>query len=229
MCGRYSFTASKEKLNKHFGLSIQDDLDKNYNIAPTQNAYVLTNDAPKTLRKLRWGLIPHWSKSENVSSNLINARSETIATKASFRMPIRKKRCLVLADGFYEWKTYGRKKLPHRIVMKETGQMMVFAGIWDEWIDKKGEKVASFTIITTTPNEEMQWVHDRMPVILPTDGLQKKWLSDSPLNEVLALLKPIENDSLRVYPVSDKLNKVGYNSSDLFNEVKSPPTLFDFT
>lgn len=229
MCGRYSFTVSKEKLNKHFGLSIQDDLDKNYNIAPTQEAYVLTNNEPETLRKLRWGLIPYWSKTDNISSNLINARSETILTKVSFRMPIRKKRCLVLADGFYEWKNYGRKKMPHRIVMKETGKMMVFAGIWDEWINQSGEKVESFTIITTKPNEEMQWIHDRMPVILPTLELQQKWLGDLALNEVLALLKPIENDSLRVYPVSDKLNQVGYDEPDLFNEIKSPPTLFDFT
>jgi putative SOS response-associated peptidase YedK len=229
MCGRYSFTASKEKLNKHFGLSLKEDLDKSYNIAPTHNAYVLTNDEPKKLRKLRWGLIPYWSKPETRSSNLINARSETIATKVSFRMPIRKKRCLVLADGFYEWKTYGGKKIPHRIVMKETGKMMAFAGVWDEYINTKGEKVESFSVITTTPNKEMELVHDRMPVILPTIELQQQWLAELPLNKVLELLKPIGNDTLRIYPVSDKLNKVGYNESDLFNEVKTPPTLFDFT
>ncbi len=224
MCGRYSFATSKEKISKHFGLPLNEELDKRYNIAPTQEAYVITNDNPKNLQQLRWGFIPHWANSDGFGNNLINARCENIETKASFRMSIRKKRCLVLADGFYEWKNYGRTKLPHRIISRETGQMMVFAGLWDEWQGKK-----TFSIITTTPNEEMQWLHDRMPVILPNIELQQKWLSDLSLKEVLVMLKPAENNTLKIFPVSDKLNKVGYDAPDLWNEVKTPSTLFDFT
>lgn len=223
MCGRYSFAVSKEKVNKYFGLSIENELDKRYNIAPTQKAYVIKNDEPQSLQQLKWGLIPHWANSEGFGSNLINARSEGIASKASFRMSIRKKRCLVLADGFYEWKNYGRKKMPHRIVSKNS-QLLVFAGLWDEW---KGKQ--TFTIITTTPNQEMQFIHDRMPVILPTIESQQQWLSDLPLKDTLAMLKPAEDGTLKVFPVSDKLNKVDYDDKDLWTEMKAPPTLFDFT
>ncbi|MFK7951116.1 MAG: SOS response-associated peptidase [Saprospiraceae bacterium] len=223
MCGRYSFAVSKEKVNKHFGLSIQDDLTKRYNIAPTQVAYVIANDDPEELQQFKWGLVPNWAKSADFGSNLINARSESIATKPSFRMSIRKNRCLILSDGFYEWKKYGSKKIPHRIISKKS-QLLVFAGLWDEW---QGEK--TFTIITTTPNEEMKSIHNRMPVILPTIDDQKRWLSDMPLKEVLAMLKPVEDNTLKIYAVSDKLNKVDYDESDLWKEVKAPPTLFDFT
>jgi putative SOS response-associated peptidase YedK len=221
MCGRYSFATSREKVNKHFGLSIETELEKRYNIAPNQKAYVIMNDSPKELVQLKWGLVPHWMNKNGANSNLINARSEGISAKPSFRLPIRKKRCLVLADGFYEWKSYGRKKLPHRIVSKES-QLMVFAGIWDEWQDRK-----TFTIITTTPNEEMKWLHDRMPVILPTLETQQKWLSDLPLKEALKLLKPMEDNTLRIYPVSDRLNKGEHDAEDLWTEIKTPPTLFD--
>jgi putative SOS response-associated peptidase YedK len=223
MCGRYSFTVSKEKVNKHFGLSLQDDLVKRYNIAPTQAAYVIANDNPEELQKFKWGLIPNWAKSADSGSKLINARSESVSTKSSFRMPIRKNRCLVLSDGFYEWKRYGRNKIPYRITSKNS-QLMVFAGLWDEWQGKK-----TFTILTTTPNEEMRGIHNRMPVILPTIEEQKRWLSDLSLTEALAMLKPIEDNSLKIYMVSDKLNKVDYDAADLWKDIKEPPTLFDFT
>jgi putative SOS response-associated peptidase YedK len=223
MCGRYSFATSREKVNKHFGLSIETELEKRYNIAPSQKAYVIMSENPKELQQLTWGLIPHWINDNAANSNLINARSEGISSKPSFRLPIRKKRCLVLADSFYEWKNYGRKKLPHRIVAKES-QLMVFAGIWDEWQGKK-----TFAIITTTPNEDMKRLHDRMPVILPNLETQQKWLSDLPLKEVLELLKPMDDNTLRVYPVSDRLNKGEHDAADLWTEIKTPPSLFDLT
>lgn len=223
MCGRYSFAVSREKVNKHFGLSIENELDKRYNIAPTQQAYVIKNDEPNVLQQLTWGLIPHWTNREGGSRNLINARSEGISSKSSFRLPIRKKRCLVLSDGFYEWKSYGRKKIPHRIISRNS-QLMVFAGLWDEWQGKE-----TFTIITTTPNEEMKFIHNRMPVILPTIESQEQWLSNLPLKRALAMLKPVENGTLKAYAISDKLNKVDYDEEDLWREVKAPPTLFDFT
>ena len=222
MCGRYSFTVSKEKVNKHFGLSLQKDLVKRYNIAPTQKAYVIANDYPKQVQRFNWGLIPNWAKSADFGSNLINARSESVSTKSSFRMPIRKNRCLVLSDGFYEWKRYGRNKIPYRITSKSS-QLMIFAGLWDEW-----QGVKTFTIITTTPNEEMQQVHNRMPVILPTIEEQRRWLSDLPLQNVLSMLKPAEDNTLKIYSVSDKLNKVDYDAPDLWKEANEPPTLFDF-
>lgn len=226
MCGRYSFAASKEKIEKQLGVRVKKTLEANYNIAPTQQAYVVTDKAPDMLQQYRWGLIPYWANDPKMNNNLINARCEGIASRPSFRIPIRKQRCLVLADGFYEWRSEGGEKTPYRIVLQE-GAVMAFAGLWDVWKGERGEELYSFTVITTRPNAEMSKVHNRMPVILPNRGLQTRWLQEEDLYEAMALLQPLEDDMLKIFPVSKKVNSVKVNAPDLYKEVNTPPTLFD--
>jgi len=228
MCGRYSFAGSKDKVERQLGIKLEKDPLANYNIAPTQQAYVITDDQPEVLQQFRWGLIPYWAQNTKASKNLINARSEGIASKPSFRMPVRKRRCLVLADGFYEWRKTGRgmASSPYRIVMHD-GALLLFAGLWDVWQNQAGEDVNSFTIITTRPNTEMSTVHNRMPVILPNRELQNRWLQERDMLEALTLLKPLEDDMLKIFPVSTDVNSVHTNTPELYDAVQAPPTLFN--
>lgn len=219
MCGRFSFVASEEKIQKQLGnIEVGGNLRINYNVAPTQHAYVITDDQPDKLQYLTWGLIPYWSKEGKKSGKLINARQEGIASKPSFRMPIRKRRCLVLADSFYEWRREGTKKVPYRILLKN-GELLLFAGIWDTWYNND-YALKSFSIITTTPNKEMEAIHNRMPVILNHRELQKQWLADEDLDHLLPLLQTPEDDILTMYPVSEQVNSVKNNSPDLHQNLK---------
>jgi len=225
MCGRYSLAVSKVKLEEALKIKLENEIQSNYNIAPTHLSHVITNDQPNQLQKFYWGLIPHWSKDGKLNGKLINARSEGIASKPSFRMPIRQKRCLVLADSFYEWKPYGKKKVPYRIMMRNEAPM-VMAGIWDIW--QQGNQILkSFSILTTPPNEEMKLIHNRMPVIFSKSELWERWLDDISLEEALQMMQPVEDNSLKIYRVSEKLNSVNFSSEDLHHEVLEPPTLFD--
>lgn len=228
MCGRYSFAGSKDKVERQLGIKLETDPAANYNIAPTQQAYVITDDQPEVLQEFRWGLIPYWAQNTKASKNLINARAEGIASKPSFRMPIRKRRCLIVADGFYEWRKTGRgmASSPYRIVMHD-GALLLFAGLWDVWQNEEGEDVHSFTIITTRPNAEMSTIHNRMPVILPNRELQNRWLQEKDLLEALPLLKPLDDDMLKIFPVSTEVNSVHANAPELYDVVEPPPTLFD--
>lgn len=226
MCGRYSFVASKEKIQQQLGAEVEvgANLRINFNVAPTQHSYVITNDKPQTLQYLTWGLIPYWSRDNKIAGKLINARREGIESKPSFRVPIRKKRCLVLADSFYEWKKVGSKKVPYRIMLKN-GDLLLLAGIWDVLYDDQ-YAVKSFSIITTGPNQDIQGLHDRMPVILHRKEDQEKWLEDLPLEEALSLLQTPEDGILEMYRVSDKVNSVKNNSPDLHQRISDSPTLF---
>lgn len=225
MCGRFSFNASKEKIKQELGdVETGVNLRINYNIAPTQHAYVITNTHPNRLQYLTWGLIPHWSRDGQNSGKLINARSEGIASKPSFRLPIRQKRCLVLADSFYEWRRELDRKVPYRIKMKED-KLVVMAGIWDVWY--KGDyAIRSFSIITTPPNKEMASIHSRMPIIFNDKASQDAWLQENTLEAVLEMLKTPEDDILTMYRVSEQVNSVKNNAPDLHREVPEPPTLF---
>ncbi len=225
MCGRLSFVTTKEKIREQFGerLELGDGpLQLSYNIAPTQQAYVLLNEHPEVLDRLSWGLVPYWSKDAKDAAKRINARSEGIAEKPSFRLPIRKRRCIVLADGFYEWRREGRQKLPFRILAAD-GRLLALAGIWDTWQKPDGGILRSFAVITTTPNLEMARVHDRMPVILDSPQKIRQWLEDRPLEEVLDLLQPAQDGLLELYRVSEKVN-AAYNDGPELHE-KLPPSL----
>jgi len=225
MCGRFSLATSKEKLQQQLPfVESLDTLRVSYNIAPAQHAFVVTDDQPERLQYLTWGLVPHWSNDGKNTGRLINARSEGIETKPSFRIPIRKRRCLVPADSFYEWRKEGPRKIPYRIFLKN-GKLLFFAGVWDTWY--KGDYgVKTFSIITTLPNAEMQALHNRMPVILQTLEEQKKWLEADDMDEVLGLLQTPPDGILSMYRVSEKLNSVLNDTPDLHCEVPQPPTLF---
>ncbi len=226
MCGRYSF-APKPKQRKDLEdlVELPLELQLSFNIAPTQEAYVIASDQPRQLQRMEWGLVPHWSADGKNSGKLINARAEGIAEKPSFREPIHSQRCLVPADSFYEWRKAGKgRKIPYRIFAQNEA-LLYLAGIWDVW-EQGGKVKRTFSIITTTPNHEMSELHDRMPVLLPDAEAQQLWLSPLPLEEVLAMLHPPEDGMLTMYRVSEKLNKPGYEGADLQEKVAEELTLF---
>lgn len=225
MCGRFSLVAPKEKLQQQLPqVEVPEVLRPSYNIAPTQHAYVVTDDQPERLQYITWGLVPHWSEDGKNSGRLINARREGIETKPSFRVPIRRRRCLVPADSFYEWRRVGRDKIPYRILLKNN-DLMIFAGIWDIWY--QGDYgLKTFSIITTDANEDVADIHDRMPVLLTTPEQQKRWLESEDLDEVLMLLQTPQDHIIKKYRVTDKVNAVTNDSPDMHSEVPEPPTLF---
>ena len=184
----------------------------------------MTNDQPKRLQYITWGLVPYWSNDGKNAGRLINARKEGIETKPSFRIPIRQRRCLVPADSFYEWKREGGRKIPYRIFPKN-GELMMMAGVWDIWYD--GDYgLKTFSVITTSPNLEMSALHNRMPVVLHSKEQQEAWLKTDDLVDVLSLLRTMPEGMLEMYRVSEQVNLVGNNSPELHYEVPEPPTLF---
>jgi putative SOS response-associated peptidase YedK len=205
MCGRYSFAVEDELIKERFGVTVRSAVWKaRYNCSPTQDLAVISNADPLQLSLYRWGLIPSWAKDPAIGNRMINARAETITEKPSFRSSFRSRRCLVLSDGFYEWKRNGKDKIPHRILMNDESPFAM-AGIWDRWTSEDGEIVNSFAILTTTPNELMAEIHDRMPVILPRQE-EKTWLGNTSDDELLGLLKPYTATKMKAYEVSRLVN-----------------------
>lgn len=227
MCGRYSQVYKIEQAEQQLGISLSasGEIVPNYNLAPTQEAQVILNEDPHLLQPLRWGLVPHWAKDIKQGARLINARRESIATKPSFRVPIRKRRCLVLADSFYEWKRVGKEKLPYRILRKND-ELLVMAGIWDE-ARINDQHYRTFSIITTSPNADLEGIHDRMPVLLLDRAEQQAWLGEQSLDETLELLKTPADDVLRHYRVSQQVNSVRNNGPEMHEPTDDAPlTLF---
>ncbi|HNS17062.1 MAG TPA: SOS response-associated peptidase [Bacteroidales bacterium] len=228
MCGRFSFSPNEILIEERFDLEVEEGLyTPRYNCAPAQNLAVISNQEPGRLSFFRWGLIPFWAKDPAIGNRMINARAEGILEKPSFRNPFRQRRCLVLSDGFFEWKRVGdsqvyrsagsqvygsagggrreeERKVPYRIVMKN-GDLFAMAGIWDSWRDPEERVVHSFAIITTTPNELMQPIHDRMPVILPR-RFEKEWLTSDRTEDLLAMLQPYPAEEMEAYAVSRLVN-----------------------
>ena len=204
MCGRYSFVMEDALIQERFGIRVRTAIYKaRYNCAPTQNLAVITNSAPDTLGFFRWGLVPSWAKDLSVGNRLINARAESITEKPSFRNSFRSRRCLVPATGFFEWKRDGAKA-PFNIRLR-SGNPFCFAGLWDEWMAPDGTKVSTFTIVTTTPNELMKGIHDRMPVILRPED-ESRWIALKPDPALVSLLVPYPADKMEAYPVSKEVN-----------------------
>lgn len=205
MCGRYSFAVEDELIRERFGVTVRSAVWKaRYNCAPTQDLPVISSDDPGGLTLYQWGLIPSWAKDPAIGNRMINARAETITEKPSFRNAFRSRRCLVPADSFYEWKRDGNEKIPHRILMKDRSPFAM-AGIWDQWISRDGEIIHSFSILTTTPNDLMKEIHDRMPVILSRQD-ENLWLGKTSEDELLGLLKPFTAAEMTAYPVSRLVN-----------------------
>jgi putative SOS response-associated peptidase YedK len=201
-----------------------------YNIAPTQNAPVILNDGDRILEELRWGLIPSWAKDPAIGNKLINARAETIMEKASFKRPFQSRRCLVPADGFYEWRftKTTKGKIPMRIRLKSQAPFAM-AGLWERWKDAEGKELRTFTIITTDANEALQPIHNRMPVILKVKD-EEAWLDPKAAsNHLTALLAPYPAEEMETYEVSKLINNAAFNSPDCFTPVvpPPPPSLFD--
>jgi putative SOS response-associated peptidase YedK len=209
MCGRFTLTADTNAIRDAVpGVNIHEGLQARYNIAPTQPVAVVANDGNNRLDYFVWGLIPSWAKDPSIGSRLINARAETLAEKPSFRTAFRRRRCLVLADGFYEWKQAknGRGKTPMYIRL-ESGKPFAFAGLWENWNSADGSQILSCTIITTQPNSLMEEIHNRMPVILPKEAYST-WLEPGEKKpESLAdLLVPYPAEKMIAYPVSTLVN-----------------------
>ncbi len=224
MCGRYALYSGKELIEKVFKAPFKQDFyTPNYNIPPgTTNPVVLLGKAREAgISGLRWGLVPSFAKDDKIGFNMINARSETIDEKPSFQKPFQRKRCLIPANGFYEWKKIEGTdtKIPFFIRLMED-EIFAFAGLFDSWQQPNGEMLFTYTIITTTANDLLQPIHERMPVILDSDQYDN-WLN--PLNDdyesLIGMLKPYPTEKMRAYRIKPDVNKTSNNSPDLINPV----------
>jgi putative SOS response-associated peptidase YedK len=210
MCGRYRLSRRKQIIEEHFDTAEwQDDWSPRYNIAPTQPVPVIRQHPREPVRQIslmKWGLIPHWARTPSIATNTINAKSETAAEKPAFRDPLKLRRCLIPADGFFEWKRTAKIKQPFCFEVRE-GELFAFAGLWDGWKNAEGQWVKTCSILTTTPNTLTSPVHDRMPVILDPDSYDL-WLDPGMQNvaAISELLKPHDASQMRCYPVSSRIN-----------------------
>jgi putative SOS response-associated peptidase YedK len=218
MCGRYRLSRRKQIVEEYFDCPSEDlDWVPRYNIAPTQTVPVIRQHPKEPERKLslmRWGLVPAWVKDPSVGASMINARSETASTKPAFRDASKSRRCLIPADGFYEWVRTARSKQPYCFEVNG-GDLFAFAGLWDGWKDPNGKWIRTCSILTTTPNAVTSAVHDRMPVILDSKDFDL-WLDPGMQNvaEVSALLKPYDGRLMRCYPVSTRINHVANDDEE---------------
>jgi putative SOS response-associated peptidase YedK len=218
MCGRITQNLTSEEIAELFGADDEVQSPGNrFNVAPTQNILaVVERDEHRFVTTYRWGLIPPWAENAKIGVQMINARSETVADKPSFRTPFRKNRCIIPANAFYEWQRAGTTKVPHAIVRQDK-RPLALAGLWTSWRDPATEeKVRSCTIITTTANQTLSSIHDRMPVILP-DEVWDEWLdpANSDVPALQSLLVPSANDVVRAYRVSTLVNNVRNDSPEL--------------
>lgn len=229
MCGRYSLNKSKIELEERFQAEMLGDFKPRFNIAPTQLLPVLTTDSPKGFSFFYWGITPDFAKNKPVSQKLINARSETITQKVSFKSSFEKRRCLIPADGFFEWKRIGKKtKTPYRFTLSDEG-LFAFAGIWEEYENDKGETNHTFLILTTEPNKNVGEVHDRMPVILRKED-EKKWLDNySTEEQLIAMLRPFPAEEMSSYPVSPLVNSVSNDTAAVLRKTSPMDQFGNYT
>jgi putative SOS response-associated peptidase YedK len=221
MCGRFTITNEREMIERRFGATFDNDFFKpRYNAAPSQSLPVILNTDPQTIKPLIWGLRPQWFKRLATRDGLINVRAESLREKPTFKHDLRTQRCVVLADGFYEWKkTDGRRKTPYRIQLK-TGELFAFAGIWEENEDMDGEQIQTFAIITTAANELVGQVHNRMPVILPKEQ-EQVWLETELLTEkLLPLLNPYPANQMKMYEITVRVNRASEDGPEIIEPVK---------
>lgn len=210
MCGRFALSEDWSFMLDYFGISASTyEQPQRYNIAPGQDlAAIISDGRQRRIGPLKWGLVPSWARDEKIGFMTINARAETLLEKPAFKRLVERKRCLIPADSFYEWKKSGQAKQPMRILLKSR-KIFAFAGLYDTWITPAGNKLNSCTVITTSSNEMMAEIHHRMPVILPQEA-ETLWLDktlQSP-TEMMALLQPYEADDMWAYPVSNIVGNV---------------------
>lgn len=218
MCGRYRLSRRKKLVEEYFdSTSDIEGWTPRYNIAPTQPVAIIRQNPKEPVRELslvRWGLIPSWSKDGSGAAKMINARSETASEKPAFRDALKFRRCLVPADGFYEWQRLGKGKQPYCFEVRE-GDLFAFAGIWDRWRGADGTTVETCSILTTTPNAVTSAIHDRMPVILNSD-CHDLWLDPGMRDVRVAseMLMPYDARLMRCYPISSRINQVANDDAD---------------
>lgn len=213
MCGRFVRSSPISSIIEIFNVeSPPPEVSASYNIAPTQDILIINNRGKRELVKCRWGFLPPWVKDLSERS-VINARAETIDEKPSFKSAFKKQRCLIIADGFYEWKKENRKKIPHFIRLR-SGKPFGFAGLYNQWTSPTGEKICTCVIITTDANDLISHVHDRMPVIVPQDKVDI-WLDPDFQNfETLKeIFRPYPSEELEMFPVSSKVNSANVDST----------------
>lgn len=207
MCGRYVIEIPPEEVAKFFGLPVPPEFPARYNVAPTQQVPVVrqANDETRRIDLLRWGLIPSWAKEK--TSGLINARSETVGSKPSFRQAFQQRRCILPASGFYEWQKRGAQKIPHYIHMANNA-IMPLAGIWEAWRSPEGQVIETCAILTTAAKGVVSAIHDRMPVILNVEDLDL-WLDRQVQDpeRLQRLLSAVPEEQIVAYPVSSLVNK----------------------
>ncbi len=222
MCGRFQLSVKGKHISERFNVEVFDEMYKpSFNCAPGQNLPVITNTEPGKLSFFKWGLVPFWAKDPKIGNKLINTRAETILEKPSFKAAFTRRRCLVPANGFFEWKK-GTKKLPFRVLSKN-GDLFAMAGLWETWKDEENNMLHTFSIITTQPNELMTPIHNRMPVILNREQ-EMVWLKSTNTDDLMSLLAPFQSDEMEVYPISDLINSPFNNSQSVISKVK-PDTL----
>jgi len=220
MCGRYTVIASPEAIRALFGYEEQPNFPPRYNVAPTQPiAIVRLIDGKRHFALVRWGLLPSWVKDPKAFTLLINARGEAAAEKPAFRAAMKRRRCLIPADGFYEWKPIGARKQPYYVHAK-SGAPIAFAGLWETWTGPNGEELETAAIVTTMANRTLAPIHDRMPVIVAPEQFDL-WLDNANVEPVAAaaLIKPAPDDLLEVIPVSTDVNRPANDNPKLVEQV----------
>lgn len=237
MCGRFSQQRPASELAEIFSAEpLVDELGPRFNVAPTDEAYVVVQrDERRAVVGYRWGLIPHWAESPRVASRMFNARSETIGRSPAFADALRRKRCLVPVDGFYEWQRLAGRRQPYSIARADN-RPLALAGLWSGWRDPGTDQVVrTFTIVTGPPNDQMAWLHDRMPVVVPEDRWAL-WLDPSLADpaELQGIFEPTDEVALRISPVADLVNNVRNDGPALIEPIElasaavtEPAGLFD--
>jgi putative SOS response-associated peptidase YedK len=221
MCGRYTLTAEAETLQRAFQLETVEGYTPRYNIAPTQHVPIITHEQRRALTWVRWGLIPSWAKDPSIGATLINARAETLDEKPSFRESFRRRRCLIPADGFYEWAKAGAQKRPHYIY-RPGRALFAFAGLWDAWKNPQGEWVRSCTIVTTDPNDLIRPLHHRMAVMF-TPEQADAWLDEqASLQALHSLLRAYPSHDLALHEVGPQVNSAQAEGPQLIEPSQSP-------
>lgn len=218
MCGRFTQQRPASELAEIFAAEpLADELGARFNVAPTDDAYVVVQrEDRRAITAYRWGLVPHWARDLKTGSKMFNARAETLTTSPAFRDAFKRRRCLVPVDSFYEWKREGNIRQPY-VVAQPDGRPLALAGLWAGWKDSETEVVRrTFTIITTTPNDALTDLHDRMPVMI-SDGAWDRWLDPAPADpgELIGLLQPTDELALRVYAVNRDVNDVRRDGPEL--------------
>jgi putative SOS response-associated peptidase YedK len=221
MCGRFSIFTPIQELKQRFDADIPDEpVFARYNAAPGQNMIVIPMDDPHKMHLFKWGLIPHWAKDEKIGYKMINARAETLKEKPAFRGSLQKGRCLVLADGFYEWSIKAGKKVPYRIELTNR-KPFAMAGLCSQWKDEAGKEIDTFTIVTTQANKIVGTIHDRMPVILNKEW-EREWLD--PLRDAKdtdQFLMPYSENNMEMYPISTLVNSPKNDVAEILKPVYS--------